>query len=99
MSVTPEQHNWLTLALIPGVGTTQFIRLLARFHSPAEILHASLSDLQDTVGNALAQRITQYSQVVDIDHQLQLMDEYHVELCTLDDPDYPLRLAEITIRP
>ncbi len=95
MNGVPEQHSWLTLALIPGVGTTQFIRLLARFHTPAEILNAPLNELRDTVGNALAQRISQYAEVVDLNHQLKLMEEYQVTLTTLDDPDYPLHLAEI----
>ena len=95
MNVTPEQHNWLTLALIPGVGTTQFIRLLARFHTPEEILKAPFNELKETVGKSLAERITQYSEVVDINKQLRLMEEYQVSLSTLDDPDYPLRLAEI----
>lgn len=95
MNITPEQHNWLTLALIPGVGTTQFIRLLARFNTPAEILNAPISDLRDTVGKALAERISQYAEVVDLNHQLTLMEEFDVGLTTLDDPDYPLRLAEI----
>lgn len=95
MHLTQEQHNWLTLALIPGVGTTQFIRLLARFHTPTEILNARFAELQDTVGKALAQRITQYAEVVDIEKQLRLMEEYDVTLTTLDDPDYPIALAEI----
>ena len=95
MSLSASQHKWLTLALIPGVGTAQFIRLLARFHNPESILNAPIVELSEVVGKALAQRISQYSEVVDLQHQLRLMEEYQVNLSTLDDPDYPLRLAEI----
>ncbi len=95
MSLSASQHKWLTLTLIPGVGTVQFVRLLARFHTPENILSAPVSELSEIVGKALAQRISQYSEVVDLNQQLRLMDEYQVHLTTLDDPDYPLRLAEI----
>jgi DNA processing protein len=90
-----EKRDWLTLALIPEIGTTQFIRLLARFHTPTEILHASSAALREIVGKALAERIAQYSEVVDIEHQLRLMKDYQVSLVTLDDGEYPLLLGDI----
>lgn len=95
MGEQQEKQDWLTLALIPGIGTTQFIRLLARFHTPTEILHAPMGELREIVGKSLAQQIAQYSQVVDLDRQLQLMREYQASLVTLDDAEYPLLLGEI----
>ncbi len=90
-----DKNDWLTLALIPGIGTTHFIRLLARFHTPSEILGASESSLCEVVSQKLARRITQYSEVVDLQQQLRLMQEYQVSLVTLDDAAYPLLLGEI----
>lgn len=89
------KRDWLTLALIPGIGTTQFIRLLARFHTPTDILSAPASALREIVGKKLAERITQYSEVVDLNQQLRLMKEFNVDMVTLDDPEYPLALGEI----
>lgn len=95
MGEEDNKRDWLALALIPGIGTMQFIRLLARFRTPGEILSASVSALREIVGKALSERIAQYSEVVDIEHQLGLMEEYRVSLMTLDDAAYPLLLGEI----
>ncbi len=95
MSLTQEQRDWLRLVMVPGVGTTYFIRLLARFHTPAQVLKASEASLRETVGPALAQRISQYSGAVDVDAQERLLDKYEARLITLDDSAYPARLAEI----
>jgi DNA processing protein len=95
MSLTDEQRDWLTLALVPGVGTALFIRLLARFHSPSNVLKASRGALEDVVGPKLAQRITQYADVADVDGQVRAMNEYGASIITMEDTAYPLRLAEI----
>lgn len=95
MNDSKNKRDWLTLALIPGIGTTQFIRLLARFRTPTDILNASVPALNEIVGKKLAQRITQYAEVVDLRRQLELMKDYQVNLVTLDDPEYPLSLGEI----
>ncbi|MDQ1256242.1 MAG: DNA-protecting protein DprA [Candidatus Hydrogenedentes bacterium] len=95
MPLEPAQRDWLTLALVPGVGTANFIRLLARFRTPRRVLTASAGELQDVVSKNLAQRIKQYGDVVNVEEQERRMDEYGVRFITLDDPDYPVRLAEI----
>ncbi len=95
MALTQEQREWLTLTLVPGVGTTLFIRLLARFRTAGAVLRAPKHALQDIVGDKLAQRITQYSEVVDVEAQERAMTQRGVTLLTMEDPKYPLRLAEI----
>lgn len=95
MALTTEQREWLTLALVPGVGTTLFVRLLARFHTPHDVLRASEAALQDVVGPKLAQRIRNYRDAVDIAEQERLLDLYGASLVTMDDPAYPRALAEV----
>ncbi|HPO17328.1 MAG TPA: DNA-processing protein DprA [Candidatus Hydrogenedentes bacterium] len=95
MPLNESQREWLTLALVPGVGTTLFIRLLARFKTPGDVLRASEAALEEVVGNNLAQRIRQYKEFVDLEGQVRDIDKYNVQFITLDDPAYPLRLAEI----
>ena len=95
MRLSQEQREWLTLAMVPGVGSTHFIRLLARFRSPGEVLRAGEGALAGVVRPALAKQIAQYADVVDIDDQERRMAEYEVELVTLNDTLYPPRLGEI----
>jgi DNA processing protein len=83
------------LALVPGVGSTHFIRLLARFHSPGEVLRAGERALREVVRPNLARQIVQYAEVVDTDDQERRMDACGASLITLDDPVYPWRLGEI----
>jgi len=95
MSLTDSQRDWLALAMVPGVGTTYFIKLLARFGSPSQVLRASEAALREVVGPKLAQRIRTYQGVVDVAEQERRMAQYDTRLITMDDPDYPPLLAEI----
>ncbi len=95
MSLTESQREWLRLSLVPGVGTTLFIRLLARFGTPREVLRASASALEDVVGERLADRIRQYREFVDLEAQEAAIEKYEVRFVTMEDPLYPARLAEI----
>lgn len=95
MKLSDEQLEWLTLTLIPGLGSSNFIKLLSRFKQPGRILKASESELRELCGPKLAERITQYKSVVDVDAQLRAISEYEVDFITLNDAAYPPRLAEI----
>jgi DNA processing protein len=95
MQLDQEHRDWLGLALVPGVGTAHFIRLLARFRNPGNVLKASEGALRELVGPSLAQRIRQYHEVVDVEAQERLLGEYEAHVVTLEDPAYPVRLAEI----
>ena len=95
MKLTQEQRDWLRLVLVPGVGTAHFIRLLARFHTAANVLQASQAALKEVVGPALATRIVQYAGASEVDEQERRMAEFGAAFITLEDPGYPERLAEI----
>lgn len=95
MALTAQQEAWLSLALIPGVGSTKFIRLLARFGTPAQVLRAPQRHLEDVVGPVLAERICAYKSVVDIDQQRYRLEQYQATVITMDDGAYPPLLAEV----
>lgn len=95
MGLTAEHKEWLTLALVPGVGSTHFIRLLARFRAPRNVLRASQAGLEEVVGPALARRIREYAGVANTETQERLMAACGARLVTLEDAEYPPRLAEI----
>ncbi|MEK7795405.1 MAG: DNA-processing protein DprA, partial [Candidatus Hydrogenedentota bacterium] len=95
MKLTTEQREWLALTMVPGVGTTHFIRLLARFRTPGNVLKAPRASLQDIVGPKLAERISEYSEAADVDAQERAMESYRASLITMNDALYPARLGEI----
>lgn len=95
MKLEPEQRDWLALSMTPGVGTAVFIRLLARYGAPGAVLRAPERELSEAVGPKLARRIAEYAAAADVERQERLMDEYGARLLTLEDPEYPVRLAEI----
>jgi DNA processing protein len=95
MELTESQRQWLTLALVPGVGSTLFIRLLARFGRPEVALRAAEAELAEVVGPQVAHRIRQYGEFVDVEAQERLMRQCDTRLVTMDDPAYPPLLAEI----
>ncbi len=95
MKLTREDRDWLRLALVPGVGTAHFIRLLARFRTPSHVFEAPYSMVADLVGPKLAERIRQYAATNEAAGQEAAMEEWGAQLITLENPRYPLRLAEI----
>lgn len=95
MALTQEQRDWLALTLVPGVGTALFLRLLARFGAPAQVLRASEAALAEVVGPKRAERIRAYRDLCDVDGQERRLDQYDAQLLTMDDPAYPPLLAEI----
>jgi DNA processing protein len=95
MDISKEQRDWLTLTLVPGVGSTLFVRLLSRFKTPGAVLCASEAELAEVVGEKRAQRIRRYRDVVDVDKEIRALNAYDAGLITMDDPEYPTRLAEI----
>ncbi len=95
MKLTQEDRDWLRLALVPGVGTAHFIRLLARFRTPTHVFEAPRGMVADLVGPKLADRIRQYSETNEAVEQEAAMQEWGTTLITMENPRYPLRLAEI----
>jgi DNA processing protein len=95
MKLTREQREWLALAMVPGVGTAGFIKLLARFKTAGQVLRAGASELSEVAGPKLAERIKAYTDAADVDGQERLMAKCPAFLLTLEDPGYPVLLAEI----
>ena len=95
MSLTAEQREWLKLALVPGIGTAYFVRLLARFRTPRRVFEAPTRELEELIGRKLTARVQEYSETNDLRAQESEMVACGASLLTLNDIGYPLRLAEI----
>lgn len=93
--LSEDQRNWLRLALVPGVGTAAFVKLLARFRTPANVLQAREPRLAEVVSPRLAKRICEYAPESDVEGQVRAMACAEAWLVTLDDAAYPAALAEI----
>lgn len=94
-TITEEQRAWLALSLVPGVGYSTCIQLLSRFGSAEDVLKVSQRDLQEVVGRQVAETISKYREVVNVERQIQRMQACGAWLVTLNDTAYPTRLAEI----
>lgn len=95
MQLSAEQRDWLSLALAPGVGGTRMVKLLARFGTAGRVLTASEAELEEVVGPALAKRLRAYREISEVDEQIERMRQYDAWVLSMDDPGYPLALAEI----
>lgn len=95
MPLTDEQRDWLRLALVPGIGTTHFVRLLARYRTPRRVFEASARELEEVVGRNLAVRLAEYAETQDLRGQEKAMEAFGASLITLNDTAYPMRLGEI----
>ena len=95
MGLRDEQRDCLALTLVPGVGSTLFIRLLAKFGTPGAVLGASVSALGEVVGPKVAGRIYDYRAVTDVSGQDKIMSQYDASRITMDDTEYPTYLSEI----
>ena len=90
-------RNNLRLAMIPGVGPRIRQTLLARFYTPEGILAAPMDRLREVpgVGPKLARAITFAEQEIDVDAQLDLCRENHIQIVADCDDSYPPALKEI----
>ncbi|KIX15913.1 DNA-processing protein DprA [Dethiosulfatarculus sandiegensis] len=92
---------WLGLRLIPGVGSTRFIRLIEALGSPREVFQASENELKRVKGlNAKVIRaIREKAWVKDPEQELRRLGGINAKAITLIDPLYPRNLASIPFPP
>lgn len=88
--------HWLALALTPGLGPTRSRRVVEHFGSVEAVFRASLTELEATG------MIAQSAQSLGTGKSLELAQEElvraragGVQILSLDDPNYPVRLKEI----
>jgi DNA processing protein len=91
-----EELHWLALTLVPGLGTRNAGKLLARFRTPEAIFRASRTELEGAgVSGALAQSIASGCTFEDAVEQQAKILEFGVTAVTINDPRYPPLLREI----
>ncbi len=96
-----QQHDWLRLSLVAGVGPRILQALLARFASPTAILDAGPSELREVpgVGTKISRAITAAREEIDIHAELALCRQHEIQILTPRHATYPRLLKEIADPP
>lgn len=91
-----EELHWLSLRMVPGLGTRGAYRLIEKFKSPQAIFRASTSELEGAgLSPALARTISSGCTFEEgVDQQAKLR-ETGATAITIYDPLYPERLRDI----
>ncbi len=91
-----EELHWIALTLVPGLGTRNAGKLIARFRTPQAVFRASRTELEGAgVSGAVAQSIASGCSFEDAVAQQEKMLETGTVAVTLTDPRYPAQLREI----
>jgi DNA processing protein len=91
-----EELHWLALMLVPGLGTRNAGKVIARFHTPQAIFRASPSELEGAgISGGLARSISSGCSFEDAVAQQEKMLAAGAVAVTINDPRYPPLLREI----
>ncbi|MBA4062153.1 MAG: DNA-protecting protein DprA [Isosphaera sp.] len=101
MSDTPDWHDHLALALVPGLGPKLTAALLERFGSAAAARRATPAELAEVphVGAKLAAGFAAALRAVDLGPELGRMERHGVRAVPLGFPGYPPPLARVPAPP
>ena len=88
--------EWLAISITPGLGPTKSRKLVEHFGSPEGVLRASLTELEGAGIQAVsAQSLATGKSAELAREEIARAASAGVNLVTMDDPSYPLRLKEI----
>ena len=91
-----EELYWLALRMVPGLGVSNSLKLLRRFHTPQAILQASRSELEASgLLGAVAQSIASGCSFEDAARQQELMKKQGARVVPFHDARFPPLLREI----
>ena len=95
--LTPDQRCKLQLAMVPGIGSGRFQKILKHVSSPARLLAYQTRDWLQIpgIGTQIAEQLSNRFQEIRLESLLQQCDAHDIGICLLGDCDYPLLLAEI----
>jgi DNA processing protein len=96
-----DQHGYLTLTLVPGLGPKTMARLLAHFGSPQNVLKGTLRELGEVerIGPKLATAIHDAARSDLTDQVLDHCRDHEIDLLYPNDTRFPTLLREIANPP
>jgi DNA processing protein len=98
--VDDEKTYWVGFNLVKGIGPTRLRLLLDAFGDVATAWKASSVDLEEAgLGQKLIKSMIEMRQGGELDRVVTIIEKYHIEVLTWNDPGYPRRLKEIEQSP
>lgn len=91
----PDDHLWLTLEAVPGLGPEAVRALLEQFATPLDIVSASHHQLSGVVGGKLADAIRQSAEAGPRADDLVWLEADDNHLLTASDPAWPAQLNDL----
>lgn len=87
----------IALNMLPHMGPVRLRKLLEVFGTPAQVLAARGSSLRNVegVGPEVADQITNWESIVDLQGELRRITEFGAEVITAESSTYPRQLREI----
>jgi DNA processing protein len=91
----------IALNMLPTIGPVRLRKLLQVFGAPENVLAARRHQLSaiDGIGSEVAQQISNWESIVDLDAELQRIRDFEVEVITAESAQYPRSLREIHAPP
>lgn len=92
-----DRLDWLTLKLIPELGSRSLLRLFKHFGSPGAVLRAGLEELASVPALREEARLSMVkkSTLRSPEREWEVLQKRGVTLLCVNDPDYPSNLAAI----
>lgn len=92
----PDVRYLVALSLLPGIGPARFQKLLARFKDPERAWHVSERELLSLgVDAKTLPALLERRRTLNLDREIDRLEALEVTVLTMDDPIYPMQLAEI----
>ena len=87
----------IVLNMLSGIGYAKYKALVGRFEEPARVFAATKNELTSVKGisDAIADKILNYKELVDLDNELLRAERGGVQILTLADEEYPEELRNI----
>ena len=91
----------IALNMLPTMGPVRLRNLLEVFQEPQRVLSAKQRELRaiDGIGNEVADQITNWESIVDLEGELARIRDFGAAVITSDSPVYPRQLREIHAPP
>lgn len=92
-------HDWLLLALTPGIGPAGFLRLIDAFGGADAALNANSRQTEPLIGKEAADALQRREAAASAEAALEWAQTPGCQLVSLLDDDYPPQLAESNAPP
>ncbi len=89
--------EWLTLSLLPQIGSATLTRLAGRYPTPSSLIRkvGSDTDINPRLARILTDPALRRSAEKQVERQVELLHRFGISLTCHDGPDYPARLRTI----